>query len=45
VGVPASHPKLQWNRATCTAKGIRLATMSSDVDALASGLLEGLNRF
>ncbi len=45
VGVPASHPKLQWDRATCTAKGVRLATMSSDVDALASGLLEGLKRF
>jgi 4-hydroxy-2-oxoheptanedioate aldolase len=45
VGVPASHPKLQWDRATCTAKGVRLATMCSDVDALASGLLEGLNRF
>ena len=45
VGVPASHPKLQWDRATCTAKGVRLATMSSDVDALASGLLEALTRF
>jgi 4-hydroxy-2-oxoheptanedioate aldolase len=45
IGVPASHPKLQWDRATCTARGVRLATVGSDVDALASGLLEGLRGF
>jgi 4-hydroxy-2-oxoheptanedioate aldolase len=43
LGVPANHPKLRWNGPTCRAKGVRLATVGSDVEALGSGLSRAIS--
>jgi len=37
LGVPATYPSLGWTREQCLANGARMATLGSDVGAMAGG--------